>query len=187
MESRARGVALPPPLRKERTGALARRLEHEREADLDRRWPGRGEAPAQDGRADAPRNLGVPHAILVDVGPAHGAGGRYAPANHDLAGESAREILDSARAASAPPLRTVAPGLPAELSTVVDKAMAPDPADRYPTAFELGEDLKRFHAGQLVGSHRYSPVALVVRWIRRNRAAVLVAAAAAALAAFARC
>jgi hypothetical protein len=37
--------------------------------------------------------------------------------------------------------------------TDVDKAMAVDPSDRYPSARELAADLTQFQAGQLVGAH----------------------------------
>lgn len=70
------------------------------------------------------------------------------------------------------------PGTPFELATIVHKAMARDPSERYATGKELADDLKRFQMGQLVGSHTYSPGELLARWIRRHRGAVGVAAAA---------
>jgi tetratricopeptide (TPR) repeat protein len=69
-------------------------------------------------------------------------------------------------------------GVPPDLVTIVHKAMAYDAADRYPTAKELADDLKKFQTGQLVGAHRYSAGQLVRRWIRRHRTAVGVAAIA---------
>ena len=84
------------------------------------------------------------------------------------------------------PLAEIAPGIPRELSTIVEKAMARDPAERYAGAKELAEDLKRFGAGQLVAAHRYSTSALLRRWLRRYRLAVgLSLAFVAALATFA--
>ena len=76
------------------------------------------------------------------------------------------------------PLRAVAPEVPADLLAVIDKAMARDPADRYATAKELADDLRRFQTGQLVGVHRYTTRQLARRWLRRHRTAVSVAAAA---------
>lgn len=67
-----------------------------------------------------------------------------------------------------------APGVPAALTTLVARAMARDPAARL-TAAELARELKRFQTGQLVASHRYTPRELVVRWLRRHRAAAAVA------------
>jgi serine/threonine protein kinase len=66
-------------------------------------------------------------------------------------------------------LRSLEPRLPAELVAIVSKAMAQDKRERYPTAFELSEDLKRFQAGGLVAAHRYSPLARAARVARRQR------------------
>ncbi len=60
-------------------------------------------------------------------------------------------------------------GLPDELNTIVRKAMAREARDRYSTAKELAEDLKRFQTGQLVSTHAYTSWALARRWTRRNR------------------
>jgi WD40 repeat protein/serine/threonine protein kinase len=66
---------------------------------------------------------------------------------------------------------------PPDLVAIVDKAIARDPDERYPSAKELAEDLRRFHTGKLVSAHEYSPWTLVWRWIIRNRAPVSVALA----------
>src|SRR5436190_15592649 len=47
--------------------------------------------------------------------------------------------------------------------------MARDAADRFPTAREMAEELKRFQTGQLVASHRYSTGELIRRWLRQHR------------------
>ncbi len=75
-----------------------------------------------------------------------------------------------------PPLAELAEGIPTDLTTIVAKAMARDPAARYATARELAADLERFQTGQLVGAHSYSRWALVRRWLRRHRGAVTVGA-----------
>src|SRR5205807_4223175 len=81
------------------------------------------------------------------------------------AGSSSAETL--ARVLSEPPasLITREPGVPRDLVTVVEKAMARDPALRYPTAKELADDLVRFQAGQLVSAHRYSTMEMFRRWV----------------------
>jgi serine/threonine-protein kinase len=54
-------------------------------------------------------------------------------------------------ARSEPPrLREVHPGLPAALEAIVARAMARDPARRYPSAAALAADLDRFLAGDPV-------------------------------------
>lgn len=47
-------------------------------------------------------------------------------------------------------LRELEPGVPASLRAIMTKALSRDPAQRYPSAFEMAEDLKRFLAGQWV-------------------------------------
>ena len=81
---------------------------------------------------------------------------------------------------SGPPraLAELAADAPEELLAVADKAMARRLVDRYATAGELAEDLRRFQTGQLVGAHEYSPWQLVKRWVARRRAAVGVATVA---------
>jgi tetratricopeptide (TPR) repeat protein len=92
------------------------------------------------------------------------------------AGKTVDEVLSAA--ASVPPLPVEAreSDAPPELLAVVGKAMAMSPADRYPTARELAADIRRYATGQLVSVHRYSTADLVRRFLRRHRAAVLVAA-----------
>jgi len=83
------------------------------------------------------------------------------------AGVSSDKMLETV-AEGAPSIRRVA-GIPADsLATIIDKAMATSPADRYQTAGVLVEELKRFAAGQRVGAHRYSWWALAGRWEPRD-------------------
>src|SRR3954453_9649552 len=49
-------------------------------------------------------------------------------------GQTSSEIIAQAQAGPPPPLATLVPALPAEVDIIVRRAMAPDPADRYPTA-----------------------------------------------------
>ncbi len=79
---------------------------------------------------------------------------------------------------SGPPraLRQVQPELPPDLSSIVDKAMAVEPGERYPSAEELAEDLRRYEMGQLVGAHHYGGADLVRRWVKKNRVVVSLSA-----------
>ncbi|MCE9575271.1 MAG: protein kinase [Deltaproteobacteria bacterium] len=74
------------------------------------------------------------------------------------------------------PLAELEPATPPDLLAIVTKAMAPRRDDRYASARELAEDLRRFQTGQLVGAHAYSASQLVRRWIARHRGMVGVAA-----------
>jgi tetratricopeptide (TPR) repeat protein len=67
-------------------------------------------------------------------------------------------------------------GVPRDLVAVVSKAMADDPAARYPTARELAADLHRFQTGQLVSAQRYSTGMLAGRFVRKHRTAVVATA-----------
>ena len=89
-------------------------------------------------------------------------------------GASARDLL---RQVIAGPPADLPASLPADLRAIVRKAMRPEPAERYPTAKEMADDLRRYSTGQLVSAHVYSAGALARRWLRRHRAAVTAAAA----------
>ncbi|MEO8701281.1 MAG: protein kinase [Kofleriaceae bacterium] len=84
-------------------------------------------------------------------------------------------VLARVLATAPDPLDRIQPGVPPDLLTIVRRAMAKAPADRYPSARELAADLKRFQTGQLVGAHRYSTFQLLRRWARRHRATLTVA------------
>lgn len=81
------------------------------------------------------------------------------------------------------PIGETVTGVPPDLAAIADKAMARDPAARYPTAAELAVDLRRYLTGGLVGARAYSVRDLVRRWLRRHRG--IAASAAAALTAVA--
>lgn len=76
------------------------------------------------------------------------------------------------------PLRTLAPGVPTDLETVVHKAMARRPDDRYPAAAELAADLKRFLAGEPVRAKPLTRVQRLGRWAVKRRTPLTWAAVA---------
>jgi eukaryotic-like serine/threonine-protein kinase len=95
------------------------------------------------------------------------------------ASRSADDMMAAALAGPPQPIADLVPGVPAELSTIVDKALVYDDRIRYADAGALVEDLQRFLTGQLVASHRYSRRERLLRFVRKNRVAVMVSAAAA--------
>jgi serine/threonine protein kinase/WD40 repeat protein len=58
--------------------------------------------------------------------------------------------------------------IPRDLETIVLKAIAKDPAARYPTAEALAEDLRRFLADRPIRARRTSWQERTWRWCRRN-------------------
>jgi len=66
------------------------------------------------------------------------------------------------------PLVQLEPHVPRDPLAIVDKAMARRRTERYPSAFELGEDLRRFLAGQWVSARRYSLAARLGRLSTRR-------------------
>ncbi len=73
------------------------------------------------------------------------------------------------------------PRVPRNLETVVLKALAKRPADRYATAAELAEDLKRFLNMEPVKARRIGPAGRLYRIARRHPRVTSFTAAAAAL------
>ncbi|HET7503288.1 MAG TPA: WD40 repeat domain-containing serine/threonine-protein kinase [Kofleriaceae bacterium] len=74
-------------------------------------------------------------------------------------------------------------GIDRDLIAIIDKALDPDPAGRYPDAGALAADLKAFKAGARIAARSYSLLAMLVHWTRRHRALALSIVAAVAVAA----
>jgi len=96
-------------------------------------------------------------------------------------GSCVEEILQ--KVLSDPPVRPRAlrPDLPAGLEAIVVKAMAKEPASRYPTATALATDLRRFLAGETTHAPVLSPLRRAWRWLVRRRVRAGAAAAVVAL------
>jgi eukaryotic-like serine/threonine-protein kinase len=84
-------------------------------------------------------------------------------------GAAASDIIAAVGAGRPVPVEELQPRAPADLVAIVTKAMALQPSDRYPTAAELADDLRRFQTGRLVTARRYSPIARLRRWLRKHR------------------
>jgi Tol biopolymer transport system component len=78
-------------------------------------------------------------------------------------------------------LERLEPSLPRDLATVVHKACAREPADRYASAGELAADLRRFLSDEPIAARRASWVEGVVRWGRHHPGLAAALAAIAVL------
>ncbi len=65
-------------------------------------------------------------------------------------------------------LKSEVPSVPHDLETIIEKAIAREPNDRYPTAAILAEDLQRFLDDKPIMARRASRRERAARWCRRN-------------------
>jgi tetratricopeptide (TPR) repeat protein len=122
---------------------------------------------AVDHRADV-YSLGATLYELLTLEPAFG-------------GKDVQELLRQIALEEPRPPRRLHRAIPAELDTVVLKALAKDPAERYATAQELADDLKRLLEDKPIRARRATPVQRARKWMRRHRAATWAFACVAAI------
>ena len=87
-------------------------------------------------------------------------------------GHSTDEVIELVASGRRKPIVEREPRVPPELATIVEHAMALDPADRYQSAKQLADELRQFAAGKLVASHEYGLWELLKRWVWRHRITV---------------
>jgi tetratricopeptide (TPR) repeat protein len=78
-------------------------------------------------------------------------------------------------------LRWIDPDIPADLETIVTKALSKEPLDRYATAGEMAEDLRRFLTDVPIRAKRPTRVERAIKWVRRHHRIVTVASMLVAL------
>lgn len=95
-------------------------------------------------------------------------------------GRHRSELMELVTSQRLEPLSRVCPDVPLDLATIVGKAMAREPLDRYATAEALKQDLEAFLEDRPIQARPLSVLATTLRWCRRNRGvAGLVASTAA--------
>jgi Flp pilus assembly protein TadD len=92
-------------------------------------------------------------------------------------GNDRQELLRQIAFEEPAPPRRIDKAVPAELETIVLKALEKNPADRYATAQELADDLRRFLDDKPIRARRPSLRQVASKWARRHRAVVWAAAA----------
>jgi hypothetical protein len=118
-------------------------------------------APEQfSGRADARSDiysLGLTLYELLTLRPA-------------LEDNSRSSVIGKITHSEPPRPRKLNPAIPPDLETIVLKAIAREPRDRYSTAGELARDLECFLEDRPIQARRTSAAERLWRWARRNRA-----------------
>lgn len=87
-----------------------------------------------------------------------------------FAGSSPAEVMRNVLTQPLVPPQQRARAAPRELASICVRALERDPAARYPSARELGEEVEAFRAGRPVGSHRYTVWERAQRFANRHRA-----------------
>jgi serine/threonine protein kinase len=95
-----------------------------------------------------------------------------------FAGDDRHEILRRIADEDPVPLRRINPEVPVDLETIVLKAMAKVPEQRYASARAFAEDLKNYLEGKPIAARRAGWAERWTKWTRRHRVAVRGALAA---------
>jgi serine/threonine protein kinase/Tfp pilus assembly protein PilF len=98
-----------------------------------------------------------------------------------FAGRDRQELLRQIACDEPCPPRRRNRAVPPELETVLLKAMAKFPAERYASAQELADDLRRFLEDKPIRARRPTPWQRLARWSRRHKPVVIVTGLAALL------
>jgi serine/threonine-protein kinase len=100
------------------------------------------------------------------------------PFRGESAAETERQVINDE------PVRPslLNPRTPRDLETICLKCLQKSPAQRYPTALEVADDLDRFVRGEPIKARRVSPIERAGRWMRRKPAAAALIIVAALLA-----
>ncbi|MCC6464132.1 MAG: protein kinase [Planctomycetes bacterium] len=93
-------------------------------------------------------------------------------------GPSAQTVLAKVLVLDPEPLEQIAPLAPRELVALAAKAMARNRADRLPSAGQFAAEVAAYRDGRALSTYQYSTGEQLARFVRRNRTAVGVAAAA---------
>jgi serine/threonine protein kinase/tetratricopeptide (TPR) repeat protein len=91
-------------------------------------------------------------------------------------GDARQEILHNIESVDPPPPRSVNPSVPFDLETITIRAMSKARDERYSTAQEFADDLRRFLAGEPTRARRPTTADRAWKWALRHRRSVAVAA-----------
>jgi tRNA A-37 threonylcarbamoyl transferase component Bud32 len=84
-------------------------------------------------------------------------------------GSSPLSVLQKVKYDDPVPPSRLRPRLPRDLETICLKCLRKEPSERYGTAAELADDLRRFRDGKPIRARRASAVGRAIRWARCQR------------------
>ncbi|MCP3919233.1 MAG: serine/threonine protein kinase [bacterium] len=137
-----------------------------------------GDADRVDARTDVYAAGAILYQLLTGRLP-HG------PAEGEDESRELAEVRDAVANGQLVPIEQLARGVPAELISICQRAMALERDERYASARSMADDIRAFLEGRVVRAHRTGPIVELVKWGRRNRIAAFAAGFAVVLAAVA--
>jgi serine/threonine protein kinase len=88
-------------------------------------------------------------------------------------GRDRHELLRQIADAEPRPPRSLDKRIPEELETIILKAVAKEPGERYASAQDLADDLQRFREDRPIRARRPSALEKATKWARRHKGAVV--------------
>jgi serine/threonine protein kinase/WD40 repeat protein len=89
--------------------------------------------------------------------------------------DSFSDVLDQVRWSEPVPLRKLRRDIPRDLEVICLKCLEKRPCDRYSSAFELEQDLRRFLRGEPLKARPPKAMAVAWKWCQRNRLSAILA------------
>ena len=96
-------------------------------------------------------------------------------------GKTPQEVLTQIVTREPVAPRQLDAAVPRDLETIIMKAMAKRPEDRYQSSGQLADDLRRWLKLEPIQARRIGPLGRTARWCRRNPSLAAMTAAAAAI------
>ncbi|MCA9217354.1 MAG: serine/threonine protein kinase [Planctomycetales bacterium] len=94
-----------------------------------------------------------------------------------IEGESREQLLKAVSDSKPARLRAHDASIPTDLETIVHKAMEEDVDDRFSTAAEMADELRRFVAGKPIQTRRTGAIQRSIKWVKRHPKMIMAAVA----------